>query len=254
MKNIIKALQEEKIIYDDERNNYFSTALGEAIKLVPDNTKNLLDVGCGNGVGAVVAKKLNKKIETYYGLDFNSSAEKYALKNVDKYIKADIENLPEDLFEPNFFDVIMFNDVLEHLINPKEVVKQALKYLKPDGVMIASIPNVLHQSVLLNLLLNGNWYDQGVAVEEHVRFFTFNEIIRFFSINGLNLQENVISVFNESSPQMIAILKAIKPWIKADYDKRVIETSTIQYVITLKTDKTAENLNIIRVPNILNNL
>lgn len=254
MKNIIKEIQEEKIIYDDERNNYFSTALYEAIKLIPENTKNLLDIGCGNGIGCVVAKKLNKNIEKYHGMDFNSSAEKYALENVDEYIKCDIENIEEDLLKPNFFDVIMFNDVLEHLINPKNVIKNILKYLKPDGIIIASIPNVMHQSVLLNLLINGNWYDQGVVVEEHIRFFTFNEIINFFSLNNLYLKENVISIFNEISPEMIAILKSLKPWIKSDYEKRIIETSTIQYIVVLDTLKKTDEFNILRVPNILHKL
>ena len=50
------------------------------------------------------------------------------------------------------FDYIIFGDVLEHLMNPEEVLRKLRKYLKTGGHIIISMPNVKHYSVLLPLL------------------------------------------------------------------------------------------------------
>ena len=52
---------------------------------------------------------------------------------------------------------------------------------KENGVILASIPNVAHISVLAPLLA-GNWTytEYGLLDKTHIRFFTFNEMLRMF--------------------------------------------------------------------------
>lgn len=66
-------------------------------------------------------------------------------------IAADIEKtvLP---YQEEYFDYIILADVLEHLENPWRALENIKAYLKPGGQVLASIPNILHFSVLRNLL------------------------------------------------------------------------------------------------------
>ncbi len=55
------------------------------------------------------------------------------------------------------YDYILCPDILEHLTNPKEVLNNLTKILKPDGYIFANIPNLIYWSVITNLLLFGNF-------------------------------------------------------------------------------------------------
>ncbi|MFN8670693.1 MAG: class I SAM-dependent methyltransferase [Candidatus Sericytochromatia bacterium] len=253
MKNLIKNLQEKNINFNDLSSKQFTTALFEIIKKIPENS-TVLDIGCGSGVGKLIANKVNKNINEYWGLDFNNSSKKYAEKILDKYLYLDIENFEDNLLPNNYFDVIILADVLEHLVSPELIISKIKKYLKTDGFIMLSIPNVLHQTVILNLLLNGSWYNGGVVVEEHLKFFTFNEINKFFEKSNLFLDKDIICISTEIDPKMIALLKTIKPWIKEEYEKRIIEVTTYQYVLKLTQKQSEEVFNIIQVPNILYSL
>ena len=57
-----------------------------------------------------------------------------------------------DYYQGQKFDYILFADVLEHLRNPESVLNRAVDLLKEDGTVIASIPNVAHADILVNLL------------------------------------------------------------------------------------------------------
>ena len=98
------------------------------------------------------------------------------------------------------FDVIFFNDVLEHLTNPAEALKDCQEFLNPNGCIIASIPNMRWYPVILSLLRYKDFeYQQyGVMDETHLRFFTKKSMIRLFEnagfkvskIEGINKDEN----------------------------------------------------------------
>ena len=71
------------------------------------------------------------------------------------------------------FDVIVFADVLEHLPDPAEVLGLASSALKPGGVILASVPNVAHWTVRVNLLLGRfNYRPTGIMDSTHLRWFT----------------------------------------------------------------------------------
>lgn len=110
-----------------------------------------------------------------------------------------IENFTwKDKFSGLQFDYILFADVLEHLNNPSKVLNIASTLLKPDGKILASIPNIAHNSVIIDLIKNKFEYtENGILDKTHQRFFTYNSIIKLFKDNKLepvNLQavyENV---------------------------------------------------------------
>ena len=63
-------------------------------------------------------------------------------------------------------------------------------YIKQNGVILASIPNVSHISVLAPLLA-GNWTytEYGLLDKTHIRFFTFNEMLRMFLKAGYSISK-----------------------------------------------------------------
>lgn len=90
-----------------------------------------------------------------------------------------------EAFEGMSFDYILFVDVLEHLINPREVLCKAVSLLKDKGSLIISIPNIAHSAILLNLLRNKFEYTKlGLLDDTHLRFFTYNSVIELIDYCG----------------------------------------------------------------------
>ncbi|RMD49523.1 MAG: class I SAM-dependent methyltransferase, partial [Ignavibacteria bacterium] len=89
----------------------------------------------------------------------------------------------------NKFDLIMFADVLEHLIDPEYVLKELKNKLKPGGEIIASIPNIRHWSIFRQLL-EGNWNyaEHGLLDKTHLRFFTRKTMISLFENAGYHAE------------------------------------------------------------------
>jgi 2-polyprenyl-3-methyl-5-hydroxy-6-metoxy-1,4-benzoquinol methylase len=81
---------------------------------------------------------------------------------------------------------------LEHLRNPLETLKYCEGLLNQGGHIIASIPNLMHISVIESLL-NGDftYTETGLLDKTHIHFFTFNEIVRMFQETELEIEEMV---------------------------------------------------------------
>ncbi len=84
------------------------------------------------------------------------------------------------------YDYILFADVLEHLRNPNLVLEKAITLLKPNGYILTSIPNIGHNSVLMELWKGEfNYREYGLLDNTHVSFFTRKTLIESFSKLGL---------------------------------------------------------------------
>lgn len=98
-----------------------------------------LDIGCGNGEVLFQLKKQGFK--NGYGLDisklFIKKAKTRGLKNVYSY---DGKKFP---FNNNYFDLVGSFNVLEHTPNPEEFIKQQVKLLKKNSLIIIACPNFL---------------------------------------------------------------------------------------------------------------
>ncbi len=105
-----------------------------------------------------------------------------------KMIVADVE---EDNWEKELsgeFDFIIFADVLEHLRKPSEVLKRVIPFLKKDGFILTSIPNIGHNAVIMNLR-NGKfeYQETGLLDDTHIHFFTRESVMKCFYENGFFL-------------------------------------------------------------------
>ena len=142
----------------------------------------------------MTGNKLKQRPGVYVaGVELDHRAAVEAKKVLDDVIEGNIETLELPFIEKRF-DCILFADVLEHLIDPLEVLKKTRKFLKTDGSVIASIPNVQYLG-LVSQLVEGNWtyQDEGILDRTHLRFYTYHEIIKLFDEAGY-----IISSVNET--------------------------------------------------------
>ena len=93
-------------------------------------------------------------------------------------------------FAEESFDCIIFNDVLEHLVDPWMAVNRFARTLRKGGCMVASIPNVRYFRVLKALVQDKTWVyaDKGVLDRTHLRFFTKKTIPGLFEPAGLHIE------------------------------------------------------------------
>jgi len=96
----------------------------------------ILDVGCGGGF---LLNAFGPHWEKY-GLEFDEKAAMHA-KNV---FALDVKQgeVNEHMYPTNFFDAIVLRGVIEHMADPKAMMKHLSPWLKPNGLLyITSTPN-----------------------------------------------------------------------------------------------------------------
>src|SRR5262249_50955369 len=83
------------------------------------------------------------------------------------------------------FDVVICADVLEHLVEREQVLAPSREWLKPGGVLVASIPNVANVSVRGALLFGRFQYaHRGILDRTHVSFYTRSTARQLLEANG----------------------------------------------------------------------
>jgi len=87
----------------------------DVLNLVPDNVKRVLDVGCSIGIlGEELKQKFGAEV---VGVELDEQMAKIAKEKLGKVIIGNVENINlADYFAPNYFDCMIFADILEHLI------------------------------------------------------------------------------------------------------------------------------------------
>ncbi len=186
---------------------------------------NILEVGCACG-STLLEIKNRFPNSSLYGIEINESSARVASQIADIRAKnIEVETLA---YDEDFFDYIIFGDVLEHLSNPEMVLNNIKKYLKDGGSILASIPNVMHYTVIRDLI-NGNWtyQDAGILDKTHIKFFTKNEMIKLFKNVGFEeIKMKPITIYQtDSDKEFIDKLK------KISYVNIEEEFETYQYLI-----------------------
>lgn len=185
---------------------YQSLGLGnrqEMLKYIPQKASCLLEVGCGYGNFGELLKK-NRSVEVW-GIEVNQKAAEIAKHKLDKVICNDFSQAKNLNLPTKHFDCIVFNDVLEHMIDPYSVLLESKDLLTEEGVVITSIPNVRYLSNVYNFLILQDWQyqDCGILDRTHLRFFTKKSMIKMFFDLGytIDLIEGINSFFSLSTLQ-----------------------------------------------------
>ncbi|MFI5120859.1 MAG: methyltransferase domain-containing protein [Thermoanaerobaculia bacterium] len=129
----------------------------------------VLDLGFGTGL---FARRLRPACRYLAGVELDPEAAKEGAPFFDEPVTGDLlEGISRPWKEP--FDVIVAGDVLEHLPRPEALLGSLKDLLKPDGVLLLSLPNVANVTVRLGLLLGRfNYAPRGILDRTHLRFFT----------------------------------------------------------------------------------
>ncbi len=163
----------------------------------------ILDLGCSDGRLGREIEKLGHKV---YGVDFIELPE--VRNRITEFHLCDLESeLPASIGGP--FDVILAADVLEHLRDPQQVLKNLSGFLKPAGRVVVSVPNIGHWYGRLKIGLGLFDYDRrGIFDSGHLRFFTKTSFKRMVegagfsvtSVTGVGLPLSVLDRGASSEP------------------------------------------------------
>lgn len=107
--------------------------------LPKENLKNkkFLEVGCGLGYFSNYANKLGAKVT---GIDIGPNLVKINKKKTPKGIfrVASASDLP---FKKETFDTVLSTEVIEHVDNQKDALKEMCRVLKKGGILVITTPN-----------------------------------------------------------------------------------------------------------------
>ncbi len=218
---------------------YYAFSRPEVVAVVQPKGKRILDVGCA--AGAMGAAMLEAGALEVVGVEVVADAARRAREKLTAVYGFDIEKCPELPYPDGYFDVITFADVLEHLRDPVAVLKHLRRYVKNDGAIVCSIPNVRHESVILPLLFNGTfkYEDAGILDRTHLRFFTLQEIYGFMRETGFEMQAPLQAV--RSTPgQFVPLVAQMVSAVGGDGKSFADETTVVQYVFTARPTQQRE--------------
>ncbi len=182
-------MNKDNNIISEEYNTSYIGVRPDILSLIRPDIKNLLDIGCSNGTLGLSIKNKYKSLEIT-GIEFDINMASIAEQKLDKVYVANLNNINIiELLANKKFDCIIMADILEHLINPWEFIKQITNLLADNGMIITSIPNVRHISTILTLIFKGEWpyRKRGIHDITHLRFFTRSNIIDMFNKAGLKI-------------------------------------------------------------------
>jgi len=132
--NYNKVIDDQYLPQDHSRQ---TTAVSCVRKIIRENKniKTMMDLGCGAGKSVDFFHRLNSEIN-WVGLDIEDSPQvNRRTRNDVEFCSYDGINIP---FEDNYFDLIYSNQVMEHVRNPRELLKEVARVLKPNGYFVGS--------------------------------------------------------------------------------------------------------------------
>lgn len=155
--------------------------------LAPGPYDRVLELGCGEGATAAAAKA-SGLVKWVAGIELVPSVADIARTHLDDVWSGDVEHMAIPV-EDNSLDAVLCLDVLEHLRDPWAVVAALHRKIKVGGILVASIPNLRHRSVMKDLLFNGNfeYTESGILDRTHLRFFTRKTAIELMTGSGLEM-------------------------------------------------------------------
>lgn len=186
-------MDEKMNLIEEGRNvsaSYHTTIRSDILHLCSERSGRILDVGGGSGeTGAFVKKNMGGSY-----LALIDRAEVSPAESVDFFASGAIEDpaIWENLdTKQDTFDTILCLDILEHLVDPWEVVKKCSERLAPGGSLIISLPNARNRKLTFPLFFKGRFelQNSGVMDRTHLRWFVKDTAKELATFGGLELTQ-----------------------------------------------------------------
>ena len=147
--------------------DYYSHSRSEMLRLLPADTRTLLDVG--GGVGNFAQAFMSERGGRATLLEQNPRTAEVARARGVEVLVGEFQSM----LVADRYDCVALLDVLEHLANPLAALVKARQVLRSGGVLLLSVPNVGHWSVVWDLLEGKFDYQPvGILCNTHLRFFS----------------------------------------------------------------------------------
>jgi trans-aconitate methyltransferase len=155
---------------------------GEMLQYLPPKMDSLLDVGCASG-------RFLRGVRQRFPSAMLWGIDPVAYTDESDEFRRIAGRFPDDLPPSLEVDCVVFNDVLEHLVDPWAALRSCRSLLTPAGTVVASIPNIRNYKVLRDLAIFGRFQyaEKGILDKTHLRFFTKSSILELFEDAGLRI-------------------------------------------------------------------
>ncbi len=144
---------------------------------LPERYENVLEVGCASGG---FARHLTQAVDSW-GIEPNAEAAERARSHY-RHVLCGCYSQVEASLPDRHFDLVVCNDVIEHMTDHDAFFSAIRRKLRPDACMVGSLPNVRHITALTKTVVLKDWpyADSGILDRTHLRFFTEKSIKRLF--------------------------------------------------------------------------
>lgn len=204
-------------------------SLAKIAALVPRGS-TVLDVGTGSGALGQHLSSNNDCIVD--GITYNQQEAALAKPHYRRLLVMDLERQALDgCFGPALYDVIVCADVLEHLRNASDVLRALSGLLKPDGIVLVSIPNVTHLGVILSLMA-GRFVRtrEGLLDSTHVHFMDRVALRELVESAGFQVAHEAVVQRNLVQTEFAQLnFQALPPVVRA-YVQALPDASVYQFV------------------------
>lgn len=192
-------------VIENLNSDFHQRRLNCTIELIRDlNTEQnlkLLDLGCGQGH---FTYKIKRQFPNYdvFGLDYSITAIDYANSSF-KGINFIVANAYYPPYNNEYFDIIVCNNLWEHVPDPLSLLHAISRILKPNGLLIISTPSRYR---LVNLIKVCLGKDISLISDLHVTEYTVGQIIEQFKFGGYKMKK----IYSPAIKERRLILRIIK--------------------------------------------
>jgi SAM-dependent methyltransferase len=160
--------------------NYYGNPRLDVLKMLPEkNFKRIIEIGGGDfSTLKFLTCSGNSEL---WGVDLYDAK----TRNI-KFIQGSIEDKnTRDFIPDNYFDLLMANDVIEHLKDTEVFFRMASEKLADGGILLMSVPNVRQIRALYHIYIRGNFprEDAGLFDRTHLRWFCKKDVFVFADHN-----------------------------------------------------------------------